>query len=114
MAFQSFGGCPWCGARIDLRKEGRDYACPVCGCTFNRNSGKWKVGIPLALLMEPAEGVETMERQALQSAILAGLVREGDVVVITAGLPLHVPGTTNTVKVAVAGRKREPARAAQE
>jgi len=51
MAFQSFGDCPWCGARIDLRKEGRDYACPVCGCTFKRNSGKWKVGIPLALLI---------------------------------------------------------------
>jgi hypothetical protein len=23
----------------------------VCGCTFNRNAGKWKVGIPLALLI---------------------------------------------------------------
>ena len=59
----------------------------------------------IPLLMGPAEGVETMERQALQSAMRAGLVREGDVVVITAGLPLHVPGTTNTVKVAVAGRE---------
>jgi pyruvate kinase len=59
----------------------------------------------IPLLMEPAAGVETMERQALQSAMRAGLVREGDVVVITAGLPLHVPGTTNTVKVAVAGKE---------
>jgi pyruvate kinase len=58
----------------------------------------------IPLLMDAAAGAETMERQALQSAMRAGLVREGDVVVITAGLPLHVPGTTNTVKVAVAGR----------
>ena len=68
----------------------------------------------IPLLMEPATGAEAMERQALQSAMHAGLVREGDVVVITAGLPLHVPGTTNTVKVAVAGRELEPARSAQE
>ena len=48
MAFQSFGDCPWCGAHIELRKEGRDYVCPVCACTFSRNPAKWKVGIPVA------------------------------------------------------------------
>lgn len=51
MPFQSFGDCPWCGAKIDLRKEGRVYACPVCSCTFTRNSVKWKVGIPVAFLV---------------------------------------------------------------
>ena len=51
MALQSFGDCPWCGATIDLRKKGRACACPVCSCTFTRNSGKWKVGIPLAILV---------------------------------------------------------------
>ena len=56
------------------------------------------------LLMEAADDVEAMERQALRTVLEAGLVRPGDPVVITAGLPLNVPGTTNTVKVAVADR----------
>ena len=51
MPMQSFGDCPWCGAKIDLRKEGRSYACPVCSCTFTRNSAKWKIGIPVAVLV---------------------------------------------------------------
>jgi len=57
----------------------------------------------IPLLMDPAAGAEAMERQALQTAMDAGFIRDGEVVVITAGLPLHVPGTTNAVKVAVAG-----------
>lgn len=57
----------------------------------------------LPLLMDPAAGADAMEEQAIQKALQAGLVQEGDIVVITAGLPLHVPGTTNTVKVAVVG-----------
>ena len=51
MALQSFGDCPWCSARIDLRKEGSVYVCPVCACTFSRNSAKWQVGIPVAILV---------------------------------------------------------------
>ena len=50
MAMQTFGECPWCGAKIDLRTEGRVCACPVCACTFTRNSAKWKVGVPVAVL----------------------------------------------------------------
>jgi hypothetical protein len=49
MAMQSFGGCPWCGARIDLRNKGRMCTCPVCACTFTRNPGKWKIGVPVAV-----------------------------------------------------------------
>ena len=49
MPMQSFGECPWCGARIDLLKEDRVWVCPVCSCTFTRNSAKWKVGIPAAI-----------------------------------------------------------------
>lgn len=50
MPMQSFGDCPWCGATIDLLKEGRVWVCPVCSCTFTRNPAKWKVGIPLAVV----------------------------------------------------------------
>lgn len=49
MPMQSFGDCPWCGAKIDLKKEGRVCVCPVCACTFKRNPAKWKVGIPVAV-----------------------------------------------------------------
>ena len=69
--------------------------------TFRKMALVWGA---IPLMMDSATGAEAMERQALQNAMHAGLVREGDVVVITAGLPLHVPGTTNTVKVAVAGQ----------
>ncbi len=51
MSLQSFGECPWCGAKISLRQEAGVCACPVCSCTFTRNSAKWKVGIPVALLV---------------------------------------------------------------
>lgn len=51
------------------------------------------------LLMAAAESAEEMERRAVNSAAAAGFVEAGDTVIITAGLPLHVPGTTNTVKV---------------
>jgi hypothetical protein len=51
MPLQSFGDCPWCGERIDLRKQAGVYACPVCSCTFTRNAAKWKVGIPVAILV---------------------------------------------------------------
>jgi len=44
-----------------------------------------------------------MERQAIEAGMNAGEIDKGETVVITAGLPLHVPGTTNTVKVTVAG-----------
>ncbi len=57
----------------------------------------------IPLLMLPADGAEAMERQAIEAGMNAGEIDKGETVVITAGLPLHVPGTTNTVKVTVAG-----------
>lgn len=48
----------------------------------------------------PALNAEEMERTAVAAARDEGFVVEGDAVVITAGLPLHVPGTTNLIKVA--------------
>jgi hypothetical protein len=51
MAMQSFGECPWCGARIELRRVERAFACPVCACTFERTRAKWWIAIPVALLV---------------------------------------------------------------
>jgi hypothetical protein len=49
MPLQIFGACPWCGARLDLRRIDKTYTCPVCSCTFERNFSRWKIGIPVAV-----------------------------------------------------------------
>lgn len=40
---------------------------------------------------------------SVQGALSAGLIKAGDLVVITAGVPVGVPGTTNLLKVHVVG-----------
>ncbi|MFC1991757.1 pyruvate kinase [Chloroflexota bacterium] len=47
---------------------------------------------------EPAN-LENVFELAKKVALETGIARKGDLVVITAGLPLHVPGSTNLVKV---------------
>jgi len=49
------------------------------------------------LLIQSTEGTDKMIHRAEDAAIAAGLVREGDLVVLTAGLPLTTPGTTNMI-----------------
>ncbi len=55
------------------------------------------------LMMAAAEDSEAMERQAVETAVEAGCVQAGQTVVLTAGVPLHVPGTTNMMKVLTVG-----------
>ncbi|GAI27299.1 unnamed protein product, partial [marine sediment metagenome] len=43
--------------------------------------------------------VEEMFEQGAQLAIRLGLAKSGDLVVVTAGVPLRVPGSTNMLKV---------------
>jgi len=43
--------------------------------------------------------VEEMFEQGAQLAVKLGLARSGDLVVVTAGVPLRVPGSTNMLKV---------------
>jgi len=52
-----------------------------------------------ALLTPGAEGTDLLVDEAIAASVQAGLVAEGDVVVITAGVPVGVPGTTNLIKV---------------
>ena len=44
-------------------------------------------------------------RKAVDKAMDLGLLDKGDITVITAGLPLGIPGTTNMIKVQVVGYK---------
>ena len=57
------------------------------------------------LLAEEVNSGDLLETQAIKSAYKGGFVKKGDAVVITAGLPFHVEGTTNLIKIARVGRK---------
>jgi pyruvate kinase len=55
-----------------------------------------------ALRIEPQDDFTAIEREAITCALQAGLVQPGEQVVLTAGLPFPVRGTTNVIKVATA------------
>ncbi len=53
------------------------------------------------LLVRVTKGTDQMIEEAVNSALEAGMVKEGEMVVITAGVPAGVAGTTNLLKVHV-------------
>jgi pyruvate kinase len=57
---------------------------------------------PLLIAMEH----DTFELfdHALQAVKIAGYINEGDLAVMTAGVPLGITGNTNIIKVQTAGR----------
>ena len=55
------------------------------------------------LLMPRAANTDELIQLAVQAAEQAGLVRTGDLVVVTAGVPTGVSGTTNMIKVHLVG-----------
>lgn len=55
------------------------------------------------LLLKEMNKAEELFDYAVDTAEAAGLIEKGDVVVLTAGVPLGVSGTTNLIKVQVAG-----------
>jgi pyruvate kinase len=68
-----------------------------CVETFRRLVLTWGV---IPVLMPKARTADEMEKAALLRARQIGEVKSGQMIVLTAGLPLHVSGTTNVVKVA--------------
>ena len=56
------------------------------------------------LLVTPTTNTDEMINEAVQGALSTGLVKEGDTVVLTAGVPAGVPGRTNLIKVHVVGQ----------
>ncbi len=75
--------------------------CPIIACTTNSRVAcqlNMVFGvIPLIIGMEDNE--EALFQTAIQRAELAGLVDKGDVIVLTAGLPLGKSGNTNMIRV---------------
>jgi len=55
------------------------------------------------ILGEPISSTDEMMDIAVQRSLQAGFIKNGDLVVITAGVPVGVPGTTNLLKVHVVG-----------
>ncbi|HEX2914929.1 MAG TPA: pyruvate kinase [Chloroflexia bacterium] len=57
-----------------------------------------------SLLCERYESTDEMLARAEEVVLTAGLVKEGDTVVITAGVPIGTPGQSNLLKVHVVGQ----------
>lgn len=57
----------------------------------------------IPLMIEEKTQAEELFDYAVDAAEAAGIISKGDVVVLTAGVPLGVSGTTNLIKVQVAG-----------
>lgn len=79
--------------------------CPIIGCcvyehTWRQLSLSWGV-IPLRL--EEEQDANSLFDRAVDVTEKSGYVKSGELVVITAGVPLGVSGTTNMIKVQVAG-----------
>lgn len=73
----------------------------IIGCTTNevicrQMSMSWGI---VPLMCEEKKSTDELFSHAVEVAVKNGLVSRGDLVVITAGIPLGVSGTTNMLKV---------------
>ncbi len=100
-------------AIITVSKSGRTArmvskyrpSCPIVGgCMTDRVYRQlglsWGV---IPLLLEEKSQAEELFDYAVDETEASGTIEKGDVVVLTAGVPLGVSGTTNLIKVQVAG-----------
>ncbi|MDE6763535.1 MAG: pyruvate kinase [Oscillospiraceae bacterium] len=76
-------------------------SCMIIGCTPNETvlrqmSMSWGV---YPVFMDEKENTDELFDCAVKAAEAAGYISKGDVVVLTAGIPLGVAGTTNMLKV---------------
>jgi len=56
-----------------------------------------------AVICPPAKSTDEMFRSAIQVSLDEGLIKDGNLVVITAGVPVGVSGTTNLLRVETVG-----------
>ncbi|QNL43626.1 pyruvate kinase [Oscillibacter hominis] len=78
---------------------------PIIACLLDERVQRhlalsWGV---MPLMMPYANNTDELIDLAVEAARKAGLVADGDLVVLTAGLPAGVPGTTNMIKVHLVG-----------
>ncbi len=80
-------------------------SCPIIGCSVDKGvcrklNMSWGV---TPVLVELKDNSDELFDHAVDRTEQAGLITQGEIVVITAGVPLGVSGTTNMIKVHVAG-----------
>lgn len=80
-------------------------ACPIIGCTtersvFRRLNLSWGV---TPVLIHEEENTDDLFEHAVEAGVKEGLLKDGELVVMTAGVPLGISGTTNLMKVHVVG-----------
>lgn len=80
-------------------------ACPIVGCTTSEKvcrqlSMSWGV---VPVLFEEKQTSDELFEHAVEKAVETGIVKSGDLVVLTAGLPIGIPGMTNILKVHIVG-----------
>jgi len=77
----------------------------IVGCTSNprvwRQMGLYWGTVPLMIGTE--SNTDDLFEHAVDAAVDAGIVHDGELVVLTAGVPLGISGTTNLMKVHVVG-----------
>ena len=55
----------------------------------------------IPLKVKQTFSTDEMFREAINGVLSSGMVKNGDLVVITAGVPVNVTGTTNLIRVHV-------------
>ena len=55
------------------------------------------------IMMERADSTDELVHSAIDTAEQAGLIKHGDLVVVTAGVPVGVSGTTNMIRIEQVG-----------
>jgi pyruvate kinase len=80
-------------------------ACPIIAVTTSRKSRhqlalSWGV---TPVLAEKKNTTDEIFRQAIDMPLQKGLIKNGDIVVVTGGILVDVSGTTNTLKIHVVG-----------
>ena len=81
--------------------------CPIIACTpdlITQRQLKLVWGVVPLLTTEESD-TTTLFNQAVAIAMESGYIKEGDLVVLTAGVPVGHSGTTNMLKVHVVGEK---------
>ena len=78
---------------------------PIIGCTTDEKVRRhmnlsWGV---TPVLLEEKDNTDELFEHAVDVAVEAGFAESGDIVVVTAGVPLGVSGTTNLLKVHLVG-----------
>ena len=79
--------------------------CPIVGCTSDmRTCRKLNLSWGISpILIKEEYSMEILFLHATEAAEREGFVQEGDVAILTAGVPVGRPGKTNLIKAAIVG-----------